>query len=177
MCPYRLIGEGRSLRYAGELSTSSHVLLTNAPVTADQRIDLAQIVRPALPLAEVTVWGGGDVCDILDSAPQIRAAWPQLLGLADLQHILGEDADLAALRALARTTFRYSARNFYDLLRLPRLSTEAIDATVRLIGSLAQGREVVRQDPFRSSASVPRYSLEKIVRRAGRSCTSPSSRT
>ena len=70
--------------------------------------------------------------------------------VANLQHVLGQDADLAALRALARTTFRYSARNFYDLLRLPRLSTEAIDATVRLIGSwqpvdaaLARGKGVI----------------------------------
>ena len=44
----------------------------------------------------------------------------------NLRHVLGSAASLDELRALARQTFRYSARNFYDLTRLRRLPMEAI---------------------------------------------------
>ncbi|HEY8600236.1 MAG TPA: hypothetical protein VIL85_17495 [Thermomicrobiales bacterium] len=44
----------------------------------------------------------------------------------NLRHVLGPDVSLDELRSLARQTFRYSARNFYDLTRLRRLPMEAI---------------------------------------------------
>ena len=58
----------------------------------------------------------------------------------NLRHVLdgagGADApNLDLLRAKARLTFRYSSRNFYDLMRVRRLPFEAIARDVTVIGS------------------------------------------
>ncbi len=58
----------------------------------------------------------------------------------NLRHVLyneGAAPDLDLLRAKARRTFRYSARNFYDLMRVRSLSGEAIERSVTIIGSWA----------------------------------------
>lgn len=55
----------------------------------------------------------------------------------NLRHVLAaaDEPSLDLLRAKARQTFRYSARNFYDLLRVRRLPSEALERSVRIIGS------------------------------------------
>ncbi len=53
----------------------------------------------------------------------------------NLRRVLGDDADLDLLRAKARQTFRYSARNFYDLMRVRRLPAAALERSVQVIGS------------------------------------------
>jgi phosphatidylinositol dimannoside acyltransferase len=68
----------------------------------------------------------------------------------NLRHVVGADATLEELRAAARVTFRHSARNFYDLLRLPHLSPDQMRASVVVLGSwstvdeaLARGKGIV----------------------------------
>ncbi len=56
----------------------------------------------------------------------------------NLRHVLGPDASLDELRALARQTFRYSARNFYDLTRLRRLPMEAIARQIVMLDGWEQ---------------------------------------
>ena len=51
----------------------------------------------------------------------------------NLRHVLGPEPSLDELRAEARKTFRYSARNFYDLTRLKRLPMSAIARQIRLL--------------------------------------------
>lgn len=51
----------------------------------------------------------------------------------NLRHVLGPEPTLDDLRAAARKTFRYSARNFYDLTRLKRLPMSAIARQIRLL--------------------------------------------
>jgi lauroyl/myristoyl acyltransferase len=61
----------------------------------------------------------------------------------NLRHVLGEDADIDVLRAHARRAFRYSARNFYDLTRLHRLSLDQIGRQVTVLGSWAPVEEAI----------------------------------
>jgi len=53
----------------------------------------------------------------------------------NLRHARGHDASLDELRALARRTFRYSARNFYDLTRLRRISLDDLAQQIVILGS------------------------------------------
>lgn len=68
----------------------------------------------------------------------------------NLRHVLGDDAELDLLRRKARQTFRYSARNFYDLVRLRRLSATDMEGMVEFIGdwrlldeALARGKGAI----------------------------------
>ncbi|HET8629130.1 MAG TPA: hypothetical protein VFL91_17040 [Thermomicrobiales bacterium] len=68
----------------------------------------------------------------------------------NLRHVLGDDTDLDLLRAKARQTFRYSARNFWDLIRVRALPGKAIERSVHVLGSwetvdrtVAQGKGTI----------------------------------
>jgi len=54
---------------------------------------------------------------------------------ANLRRVLGAGATPTQRRTTARDAFRHSARNFYDLLRVRRLSTAALTRQVPLVGS------------------------------------------
>jgi hypothetical protein len=74
------------------------VLLTNAPVSARERVELETLIRAELPKCLPLIWGAGDVCAMLEDAPNIRVAFPQLLGLGDLQQLLRSVVDAAILQ-------------------------------------------------------------------------------
>jgi len=63
-------------------------LITNAPLSADLRGKLKEILFQELPQTEVTIWGEGDVSDILDKQQSIRRSFPQLLSLRELDYLL-----------------------------------------------------------------------------------------
>ncbi len=69
--------------------------------------------------------------------------------LANLRRVLGPQSSEAERRRLAREVFRTSARNYFDLFRLPRLRLEELDSLVRLEGfdrfekAVASGKGVV----------------------------------
>jgi hypothetical protein len=67
---------------------SVYVLLTNAPLSAVLRTELAGMIEAVFPRTRVLTWGADDICSLLDSAPHIRVAFPQLLGLRDLTELL-----------------------------------------------------------------------------------------
>lgn len=78
-------------------------------------------------------------------APQQRASVR-----ANLRNVLGVRADTAAVHSAALDTFRHSARNFYDLLLVRRLSARALAGRVAVHGSwlpaeaaLARGTGVI----------------------------------
>jgi hypothetical protein len=74
---------------AGAINKPSHyALLTNVPLTAGARSDLTERIRKTIPDVEVILWGANDICAMLDDAPNIRVAFPQLLGLRDLTELL-----------------------------------------------------------------------------------------
>ena len=88
------------------------VLLTNVPITSSQRNDLTELIRTDLRKSVPLIWGAGDICALLDDAPNIRVAFPQLLGLRDLQELLHAVVDrairkrstLSISRAISRTS-------------------------------------------------------------------------
>ncbi len=63
-------------------------LITNAPLSADLREKLKEILVQELPQTEITLWGVGDVSDILDKQESIRRSFPQLLSLRELNYLL-----------------------------------------------------------------------------------------
>lgn len=65
-----------------------YILLTNVVTSADLRSAVEAAIRKALPHCNVLCWNGSDVCGMLDAAPRIREAFPQLLGLRDLREII-----------------------------------------------------------------------------------------
>jgi hypothetical protein len=65
-----------------------YVFLTNAPLGATLRTWIRQEIARTLPRCRVTPWAGNDICAMLDNAPNVRVAFPQLLGLRDLTELL-----------------------------------------------------------------------------------------
>jgi hypothetical protein len=65
-----------------------YVLLTNAIPDSNSRNKIQQIVNKVLPQTEVHVFGGTDICDLLDRHPDLRKSFPQLLSLRDLDDLL-----------------------------------------------------------------------------------------
>jgi hypothetical protein len=75
----------------GEWEDIKHyTLITNAPLSADDRLSTASVIREVLGHAGITIWSGNDVCDILDHRPELRRSFPQLLSLRDLNALLAE---------------------------------------------------------------------------------------
>ena len=65
-----------------------YVFLTNSPIAAEDREWAPAALREALPDVSVHVHGGSDICAWLDNAAHIARAFPQLLGLRDLEALL-----------------------------------------------------------------------------------------
>jgi hypothetical protein len=76
---------------------SYFVLMTNAPLSTRNRNELETLIKTDLPDVRVLLWGAGDLSAMLDDAPNIRVAFPQLLGLRDLQELLRQVVDKAIL--------------------------------------------------------------------------------
>ncbi|HEU5328447.1 MAG: lysophospholipid acyltransferase family protein [Thermomicrobiales bacterium] len=55
----------------------------------------------------------------------------------NLRHVLGPDADQELVRATARQAFRNSSRNFYDLMRVRRLSAADLERSIVVLGDWA----------------------------------------
>jgi len=73
----------------GEWDDPAHyVLLTNVVLTPELRDYARSRIGKAGGGRQVTAWGAGDICDMLDRAPSIRVAFPQILGLRDISALL-----------------------------------------------------------------------------------------
>ncbi len=79
----------------------SYVLLTNVPLTASRRLELRGLLRDVVPDAETHSLGATDICDLLDGAPNLRKAHPEILGLSDLQKLIREAVSAAVLERSA----------------------------------------------------------------------------
>ncbi len=67
----------------------SYVLMTNVPIQPTQREEIAQRIKSLYPSAKVEVWGGLDIVTRLRKYPAIRKAFPRIMGLEDLEVLLG----------------------------------------------------------------------------------------
>jgi Novel STAND NTPase 3 len=67
----------------------SHLLfVTNSLVAADSREKVRSTFKGVMPGSEIHIWGGDDVCDILDRFSSIPRAFPQLLSIRDLDELI-----------------------------------------------------------------------------------------
>lgn len=65
-----------------------YVLITNVPLTMTLRNEIQISINNIIPECSFTIWGGSDLCDFLDNVPNIRVAFPQIMGLRDLTELL-----------------------------------------------------------------------------------------
>lgn len=93
---------------------------------------VASMLAGALPVA-LGYWAADRLGELwYRCAPRQRASVQ-----ANLRNVLGGRSDTTALRAVARDTFRHSARNFFDLLVVRRLSPGSLARRVAVQGSWA----------------------------------------
>lgn len=102
-----------------------------------RRLGRAALVCASLVAGALPVTLGYWVADRLGGlwyrcAPQQRASVR-----ANLRNVLGGRTDPAAVRAATRDAFRHSARNFFDLLVVRRLSAGSLARRVSVLGSWA----------------------------------------
>lgn len=96
------------------VSTVRHyVLLTNVSLDSDLRDGVSSKLRAVLPKAKITALGGGDLCNMLDDAPNIRTAFPQLLGIADIDLLINN----AILKPVLERS-KFAIRRAHDLARV-----------------------------------------------------------
>jgi hypothetical protein len=70
---------------------NNYILLTNVPLTATTRDELDEIIRASKFPGNFAAVDGKEICQFLDLYPDVRRAYPQLLGLADLEVIINRD--------------------------------------------------------------------------------------
>jgi hypothetical protein len=75
----------------------NYVLMTNVSLTASMRRKNASLLGSVLNNCRIFQFGGSDLCDYLDDLPHIRSAFPQLLGLRDLNELLSRVVSKAVL--------------------------------------------------------------------------------
>jgi len=138
-------------REAGNPDPRQYVLITNAPMDAEFRDKVTELIRNPLPEARITLWDGGDVGVMLDDAPAIRAAYPQLLSLRDLQALID---DAVGKEILVRSTFG-----------LDRAAEVA--ATFISTGAYAEAWETLREHHFAVLTGPPEAGKTAIARMIG----------
>jgi len=106
---------------------AQYVLLTNAPVNADQRGEIARILEEDLPDSNATVLGAADFDAMLDASPRIRLSYPQLLGVRDLEGLLDRvvHADLRTRSGLTLQRAQEIAETFVATSAYQRTLTVA----------------------------------------------------
>jgi hypothetical protein len=73
------------------IPVDNYIFITDVPLTSDSRDELAQIARLAGLTGHFRAIDGQEVCEYLTLHPEIRRSYPQLLGLADLHHIVNSE--------------------------------------------------------------------------------------
>lgn len=67
-----------------------YTLITNTLLNPGVRERVCEIVSKVVPLAEIHLLGGSDICDLLDHHSLLRRSFPQLLSIRDLDQLLSE---------------------------------------------------------------------------------------
>jgi hypothetical protein len=106
---------------------SVYVLMTNVPVGARGRHDLKALIQGSLDSVHVVIVCARDLWAELDASPAVRMAYPQILGLRDLETLIRLGAAAGVV-----------ARSNVALDRVARLSasfvaTEAYNRTLQLL--------------------------------------------
>ena len=76
-------------RTASVWTEPSHfTFLTNSPIEASLRDEIRQKFQSVLSSSVVITYGGDDLCDLLDQAPDVYRSFPQLLSIRDLDALI-----------------------------------------------------------------------------------------
>jgi len=69
-----------------------YTLITNVPLTSNQRMKLKKQMKEILKIREsrIIINDGKDICNLLDKHPEVRYSYPQILGLQDLKYIISK---------------------------------------------------------------------------------------
>ena len=67
---------------------SYFTFITNSPLEAVLREEIRRKLKSALPGSEIVIYGGDDVCDLLDQPPSVYRSFPQLLSIRDLDALI-----------------------------------------------------------------------------------------
>lgn len=72
------------------ISPSPHYYfaITNRSLSPRARDELSQLLRAVSANINIIIYDGSDICDFLDSHPEVRTAFPQLLGIRDVNQML-----------------------------------------------------------------------------------------
>jgi hypothetical protein len=62
--------------------------ITNAPLEAVLREEVRRKLKSTLPNSEIVIYGGDDLCDLLDQPPSVYRSFPQLLSIRDLDALI-----------------------------------------------------------------------------------------
>lgn len=117
-------------RDAGQWSDPRHyALLTNVPLDGDRRVELSKILNDRLPNSEILIQDAADIDSLLDASPQVRLAFPQVLGLRDIFALLNErvNKDILTRSSLAVEIASERAQSF--------VATEAYAKALNVLGS------------------------------------------
>ncbi len=68
----------------------NYILITDVPLTKRNREDMDTIARKIGFKGNFAAIDGREICQFLDLYPDVRRTYPQLLGLADIDHILNK---------------------------------------------------------------------------------------
>jgi hypothetical protein len=62
--------------------------MTNSLISSEVRERIREKLLAVLPTSTIVMWGGDDVCDLLDQAPYVSRSFPQLLSIRDLDALI-----------------------------------------------------------------------------------------
>jgi len=133
--------EIQTVRARRNAAIENYVLITNVPLTAGSRAELADVAIRAGQTGNFTVIDGHEVCEWLDIHPELRRSFPQLLGLSDLNQILN-----SAIYSRSKAYFEQWA---------PRLAVFVqTDAFIKALQVLSKHRFLVLDGPPETGKSM-----------------------
>ena len=102
------------------------VLLPTTPEKLDTPTDLSSVAQIGLATDGATIFGDAPSVAATGGLPALDACGGHIDPSGYFHWHFGAETPLDELRGIARRTFRYSARNFYDLTRVRRLTVEIL---------------------------------------------------
>ena len=121
------IEERLSLRNGTWDGPAHYALMTNVPMTQKLRKEVAEKLSKVVIGCPITVLGANDICDLLDNSSNIRVAFPQILGLRDIQELL---RDVVAKTVIERSNLAIDRAAELAQVFVP---TTAYDRTLEIL--------------------------------------------
>ena len=76
---------------------SHYALLTNAPFGSKSRSSIRNLLEENLPETTITLLGGNELTAMLDSEPELRRSFPEIMGIRDIDALISESVNKEVL--------------------------------------------------------------------------------